>query len=349
HTRALLNTAEVITGEFVRHPETVFPRDATLALLREAIGEAEEIDATRLATLLAGHSIATNMFMLGMAWQRGLVPVGSAALMRAVELNGVAIEDNRRAFAWGRRAAHDMARVLRLARDAEAAPESQRMSRDLDEILSRRRAELVAYQGEALARRYVELVERVSRAEQRVAPGSERLALAVARQAHRLLAAKDEYEVARLFSSASFDAAIAADFEGEPRLHFHLAPPWRRAAADGNPRKQVYGPWMRSAMRLLARCKPLRGTLFDPFGWSAERRLERALPGDYEATVERLLRRLDQGRLDAAVAIAELPERIRGFGPVKLHSVQTFREREARLLAGYEADVPLAAILAQVA
>ena len=327
HSRVVVNTAEAITGTFVRHPERGFPREATLAQLRQAIGSVDELDGTRLASLLVGHSIATNMFMLGYAWQRGLVPVGRNALLRAVELNAIAVEDNARAFAWGRQAAADPARAESQAAAAEALPPSRRASRDLDEAIARRRAELVAYEGEALARRYEALVERVRGAERQVAPDSERLTLAVARQAYRLFAYKDEYEVARLYSAPAFAAALAATFDGEPRVHFHLALPWQRQAADGEPRKRSFGPWMRGAMRLLARGKRLRGTLLDPFGWGDERRLERALASDYVATVERLLRRLNLTRLDAAVAIAELPANIRGFGPVKRRKAQAARER----------------------
>ena len=349
-THAVVNTAEAITGDFVRHPEHAFPREATLSLLREAVGPAlAELDATRLASLLVGDSIATNMFMLGYAWQRGLVPVGHAALMRAVELNGVAVPDNQRAFAWGRRAGADPARTASQAAAAETLPASRRLSRELSEVVARRRAELVAYQGEALARRYEALVERVRRAERQVAPSSELLALAVARQAHRLFAYKDEYEVARLYSAPSFDAALAATFEGACRLRFHMALPWQRGDADHEPIKQRFGPWMRHAMRLLAHAKRLRGTPFDPFGRSAERRLERALAAEYELTVDRLLRGLDADHLDAAVAIAELPERIRGFGPVKQRNASAARQREMVLLAAYEAEAPAAESLAHAA
>ena len=347
-TRVIVNTAEAITGSFVRHPEQGFPREATLGLLRQVVDAAEEIDATRLASLLVGHSIATNMFLLGVAWQRGLVPVGREALMRAVELNGVAASDNARAFALGRLAAADLEGAESTAAAAEALPPSRRESRSLDEVIARRRAELVAYQGEALARRYDTLLERVRRAEQQVAPGSERLAQAVARQAHRLLAYKDEYEVARLYSEPAFEAALAAAFEGGARVHFHLALPWQRQAANGEPRKRRFGPWMRGAMRLLAQGRRLRGTPFDPFGWGEERRIERALAADYLASVERVLGQLDATRLDAAVAIAELPASIRGFGPVKRRSAQAGHEHRAALLAAYESDDRSAALPARV-
>jgi indolepyruvate ferredoxin oxidoreductase len=348
-TRALVNTAEVITGDFVRHPEQVFPRESTRALLRGALDAPRELDATRLATLLVGHSIATNMFMLGYAWQCGWVPVGREALMRAVELNGVAVEDNRRAFDWGRRAAADPALAERQADATEALPPSRRLSASLDEAVARRRADLLAYQGEALAHRYETLVRRVRAAESQVAPGSERLAQAVARQAHRLFAGKDEYEVARLFSDPSFDAALSATFEPGYRVGFHFALPWQRAVEDGEPRKRSFGPWMQPAMRLLAQGRRLRGTPLDPLGRSAERRLERDLAADYVATVEHLLRGLDAARLDAAVAIAELPAQIRGFGVVRQRAAQAARTRQAALLADYDKAGAAAPALAQAA
>jgi indolepyruvate ferredoxin oxidoreductase len=349
-THALVNGTTSPTAAFVKNPDWQLPGSDLQRDIREAGGrDTEFIPAAELATALMGDSIATNMFMLGFAWQRGLLPVGREALLRAVELNGVAVADNGRAFDWGRRAAADPARAESLATAAAALPPSRRPSHDLDEAIARRRADLVAYQGEALARRYDALVERVRRAERQAGPGSERLTLAVARQLHRLFAYKDEYEVARLYSDAAFDAALDATFEGGARVHFHLALPWQRQAADGEPRKRRFGPWLRSAMRLLAQGKRLRGTPLDPFGRGAERRLERALAVEYEATVERLLLRLDADRLESAVAIAELPARIRGFGPVKRRNAQSVRERQTALLAAYEADEPVAAPMARAA
>ena len=364
HTRAVLNTAEAITGDFVRHPETVWPRQATLARLRQALGAAEdaaaagaapspatttaglagsgamraELDATRLASVLVGQPIATNVFLLGFAWQRGWVPVGREALRRALQLNGVAEADNARAFAWGRRAAADPARTASLAAAAHELPPSRRLSATLDELIARRRADLIAYQGQALARRYEALVERVRSAEQRIAPASTRLTRAVARHAHQLLAYKDEYEVARRYSEPAFGAALAAAFEGDWRVRFHLALPWQRGTPGSEPRKRSFGPWLRPVLRLLVHGRHLRGTPLDPFGWSAERRLERALVAEYEACVARLLRGLDASRLDSAVEIAAWPAQVRGFGPVKQRAAAAARARCAALLAAYEAQ-----------
>ncbi len=348
-TRSLINTAQAITGEFVRHPERGFPVEAALAALRGVLDAPEETDATRLATLLVGDSIATNMFMLGVAWQRGWVPLGREALRRAIELNGVAVELNQRAFDWGRLAAARPQRAEQQAIATEVLPQARRIASSIDEVVARRRAELVAYQGEALAHRYWSLVERVRRAEQQVAPGSERLSLAVARQAFRLYAVKDEYEVARLFNDPEFDAALAATFGDAWRLNFHFALPWQRATAGERPRKHRFGAWIRPLLRLLALGRHLRGTLLDPLRWSARRRGERELAAEYEASVERLLRRLDAARFEAAVAAAQWPEPVRGFGVVKQRNMELARQRRDALFSAFEADAPVAAELAHAA
>ena len=342
-TQAIVNTADVITGDFVRHPQQLFPHDATLSFLGARVAQAQVIDATRLATQLAGHSIAANMFMLGWAWQRGLVPLGREAIARAIALNKVAIDDNLRAFGWGRIAAHDPALAERFAREGEAMPESQRLSRSLDEMIERRAAQLVDYQGAALAQRYRALVARVRAAEQALQPEGEALTRAVAQQAWRLLAVKDEYEVARLLADRSFDATLAQTFEGELRVELHLMLPWKRprVRAENTDRpplnKRAFGPWMRKALALLARGKVLRGTAFDPFGYSAERRMERQLMLEYEQTLERLLQPLSPALLEDAAEIAALPDAIRGYGWIKRDYAERTRRQIAERLAIYEA------------
>jgi indolepyruvate ferredoxin oxidoreductase len=348
-TRALVNTAQAITGEFVRHPERGFPVEAALAALRGALDAPEEIDATRLATLLVGDSIASNMVMLGHAWQRGWVPLGLDALRRAIELNGVAVELNQRAFDWGRLAAVRPDRAEQQASATEVLPQARHFASSLNEVVARRRAELVSYQGEALAHRYWALVERVRRAEQQVAPGSERLALAVARQAFRLYAVKDEYEVARLFSDPEFDAALGAAFGDAWRLNFHFTLPWQRGTGGDRPRKHRFGAWIRPLLRLLALGRHVRGTLLDPLRWNAKRRGERELAAEYEASIERLLGRLHAARFEAAVAAAQWPEPVRGFGVVKQRNIELARQRRAALFAVFEADAPVAAELAHAA
>ncbi|MDT3735600.1 MAG: indolepyruvate ferredoxin oxidoreductase family protein [Denitratisoma sp.] len=338
-TRAIVNTGKAITGDFVRNPDHPFPLATMEGQIREAVGEgrADLLDASRLATLLLGHSIGTNMFMLGYAWQKGRVPLSLDALMRAIELNGVAVDDNKAAFLWGRRAAHDPAAVERLVAEAEPVLPTHVLSQSLDETVARRRAALTDYQDAAYAQRYAALVERVRAAESALAPGSTQLAEAVARNYYKLLAYKDEYEVARLYSDPEFERTLASTFEGDYRLRFHLAIPLfsRTDPNTGLPKKFAYGSWMRMAMKPLAKLKFLRGTAFDVFGRSEERRLERQLIGEYERTVETLLSGLRADNLATATEIARLPETIRGFGPIKQRNVATARAKQVELMQRY--------------
>ncbi len=350
-TRAVVNTGLAITGEFVRDPDHVAAPDAMKARLVDAVGEqgAEFVDATRLAARLMGHSIAANIFLLGYAWQRGLVPVGANALMRAIELNGVAVADNRAAFEWGRRAAHDPGALERLVAEAEPDAPSHRLSTSLDETIARRRKYLVDYQDEAYARRYEALVERARQAERAIDPASTALADAVAHGWFRLLARKDAYEVGRLFTDGEFERALRATFDGDYRLNFHFGALGRRSAsvASGTARgngaddadsapvatKRRFGPWATHLLRVLARLKFLRDTPFDPFGRGSERQLERELIADYERELGPLLERLDRANLATAVEIARLPETIRGFGHVRRRNAEAARRRRAELAA----------------
>ncbi|MFO1294532.1 MAG: indolepyruvate ferredoxin oxidoreductase family protein [Rubrivivax sp.] len=333
-SRVLLNTDAAIGGEQVQHPERVPPVRAGAEALRGAAGTLETLQATRLAGALLGEPIAANMLMLGAAWQRGWLPLSRAALVRAIELNAVAVADNLRAFEWGRRWAADPAQVERIAQAAAPRPESRRLSVDLDERIARRRAWLVAYQDEGLAQRYVERVEHVRAAERRAAPASTQLTDAVARAWFHLLSPKDEYEVARLYADPRFGQALQRSFEGAPRVRLHLAIPLlaRIDPASGEPRKRSWGPWMLRALGLLARLRPLRGTLLDPFRHGAERRLDRALRAEYEATLETVLAALRADNIALAAEIAALPERIRGYGPVRVRSAEAARVRRAELL-----------------
>ena len=345
-TRAIVNTGKAITGDFVRNPDHPFPLAAMEAQVREAVGaeRADLFDASRLATLLMGHSIGTNLFMLGYAWQKGCVPLSEEALLRAIELNGVAVADNQAAFLWGRRAAHDPQAVERLVADAEPVLPTHVLSQSLDEAIARRRAALTDFQDAAYAQRYTALIGRVRAAEAAAAPGSTALSEAVARNYFKLLAYKDEYEVARLFGDAEFARVLATTFEGDFHLKFHLAIPlFSRTDPDtGLPKKRAYGGWMRPAMKLLAKLKFLRGTVLDPFGRSEERRIERALIGEYEKTVAMLLAGLRADNLDAATEIARLPEGIRGFGPIKARNLAAAKTKEAELLERFARPAPSA-------
>ena len=339
-TRVVLNRHETPTGDFTRNPDLKFPGQALIDFIKESVGARalDVIEATRLATALLGDSIATNLFMLGYAFQRGLIPISEAAILKAIELNGVSIEMNQGAFLWGRRAAHDLAAVETAAAPRAVLPAKQ-ISRSLDEIIERRAAALTAYQDAAYAARYRALVERVREAEAAKAKGMSGLAEAVARYYHKLLAYKDEYEVARLYTDGSFMAALNERFEGEFRLEFHLAPPLTapRDPETGELKKRAYGRWVFAAFKLLASLKGLRGTWLDPFGHTPDRRRERALIGEYEQVVEELIAKLNHDNHALAVEIASIPEHIRGYGHVKERHLAEAKAHEAELLAAFRA------------
>jgi indolepyruvate ferredoxin oxidoreductase len=341
-TRAVVNSHETTTGDFTRNPDLQFPGAAMADAITAAVGReaADFVDATRLATALMGDSIATNPFMLGFAWQKGLVPLAEASLLRAIELNAVAVESNKSAFRWGRLAAHDLAAVERAAKPVTPLAMARAdIARSLDDIAARRVEFLTQYQNAAYAGRYAALVERARRAEAERAKGMTGLAEAVARYYFKLLAYKDEYEVARLYADPAFLEKIRANFAGDYKLNFHLAPPLiaPKDPATGEPKKISFGPWMLPAFRVLARLKGLRGTVFDIFGYSEERKTERALIGAYEKTVDELLASLSHDNHALAVEIASLPEHIRGFGPVKARHLTEARAKEAALLARFRA------------
>ena len=332
-THSVVNTHLTPTVEFVLDNAVRYEPSGFLARVHDRSTSIEALDATRAATALIGDAVATNLFLVGFAWQKGRLPLEIASIERAVELNGVAVEANRRALAWGRLAAHDPKRLLRLVETASAAP-VEVLSRSLSERMERRVSHLVAYQGERLAQRYSALVERVRETESRVTPGRNELTEAVARSYHRVLAPKDEYEVARLHTSREFRRKLDAQLEGDYRIRLHLAPPLfaRIDPETGRPRKRAYGPWIQPLLAGLARLKFLRGTPFDPFGFTAERRMERALTREYEATIGTLLAGLSPENQPLAARIAALPDEIRGFGPIKRARREEVREQEKRLI-----------------
>jgi indolepyruvate ferredoxin oxidoreductase len=339
-TRALVNATVTPTAEFVKNPNWRLPGSDLQGDIADACGAANAafVAATELASDLMGDAIATNMFMLGYAYQKGWLPVAGESLERAIELNGVAVDFNRQSFVWGRHAAVDLERVKRAARPAEVIPMEQHFSRSLDELVERRVKELTEYQDAAYAARYRALVERVRKVESAVS-ATGKLAETVARSYHRLLAYKDEYEVARLHADGALAGKIAGMFEGDYKLAFHLAPPLfaRLDAHTGEPRKMRFGPWILPLFRALKRLKGLRGTRLDPFGYSAERRMERALIGEYERTVDELLAGLSAQNHALAVQIASLPEEMRGFGYIKQRNVAATRQKHAQLLQQWRA------------
>ena len=333
-TRAAVNTAEMPTGDVVRFRDADLASPARLHAIGRVIGDDNlaTINANAMAERLLGDAVYANIIMLGFAWQRGLVPVSLGALLRAIELNGVAVARNKQAFAWGRIAAADPA-LLPGADDAPA-PET------LDQVIARRVDFLTAYQNGAYAARYRATIARVRRAEASL--NSEALTEAVARTLFKLMAYKDEYEVGRLHMRSGFLDELKREFEDGFSVHYHLAPPLlpSRRDARGRPRKRAFGSWIQMPLAVLARLKPLRGTPFDPFGYNAERRAERALIVWYEGVIARLLDLLDAERLPDLVAIAQAPMEIRGYGPVKDEAIARVQPHAEKLLAELASSEP---------
>ncbi len=335
-TFVALNTHGTPTAAFVKQPDWQAPGAQCEAALRSTVGEEAvgAFDAEQAAEQLLGDSIYTNPLILGYAWQKGRVPLTHAALMRAIELNGVQVDNNKAAFEWGRRCAHDLASVQALFKAQQLIQIVRRPS--LDETVKTRAEFLTGYQDAAYAASYTAFVEKVKAAEAPLGGQVGALALteAVARYLFKLMAYKDEYEVARLHTDPAFAAKIGAMFEGDFKIVHHLAPP---ALAERNERgelvKQPFGSWMRTAFGVLAKLKGLRGTALDPFGRTAERRMERALIGEYRACIEELLKTLDVGNRALAAEIARIPEDIRGYGHVKERHLKAARLKWQALMA----------------
>ncbi|MEP6881368.1 MAG: DUF6537 domain-containing protein, partial [Dokdonella sp.] len=378
-SNVVLNTYEAMPGTFTTKPDMQFPAQKIIDAVRTALGgdEPELIDATQLGTALLGDTIAANLFMLGYAWQKGWVPVSLDSLIRAIELNGAAIEMNKTAFNWGRMGAHDVA-VVRKAAGVGAAKlpsgaiplnlpirstllpsgegaqradggtsganhnisaealDDLTLSTSLDEQIARRIDFLTGYQNADYAKKYKALVDKVRTVEQQKTPAFTSLTQAVARYAFKLMAYKDEYEVARLYTSGDFEKKIRETFEGDYKIHFHLAPPLlAKKDADGHLRKSEYGPWVFKAFRVLAKLKGLRGGALDIFGYTAERKMERQLIADYFKQIDELLVGLDGENHALAVDIASVPEHIRGYGHVKERFHADAMKRQDDLLSAW--------------
>jgi indolepyruvate ferredoxin oxidoreductase len=342
-TAMVINLAEVLPGEFTRDPEFSLPTDRLKRTNAGLAGTAHThfINATALSNALLGQSLGANMFMLGYAYQLGLLPLTAAAIEQAIALNGEAVAMNHAAFRWGRRAATDRAAIEALAQPAaDARDEARTLSQSFEEMVARRVEFLTAYQNADYAARYRRRVEAARAAEATQTPGKCGFAEAVARYLFKLMAYKDEYEVARLFADPAFLKQVRSEVGGDNlRLTFHLAPPLlaRRNRTTGEPRKMSFGPWMMGAFRELARLKFLRGTVFDPFGYTAERRTERRLVRDYEGLLDELVAALSPDNHHVAVGLAAIPEKIRGFGHVKLRHIKAAKADEAALLEQFRA------------
>jgi indolepyruvate ferredoxin oxidoreductase len=350
-TAMVVNTAEVMPGEFTRNADFSLPTERLRRAIVSAAGQdgAAFVDATAIATTLLGNAIAANMFTLGYAYQTGHVPLTAAAIEKAIELNGEAVKMNLAAFTWGRRAAAEPEVVAKLVSDIKGPADEFKISETLDEVIDRRVSFLTGYQSKAYAKRYRRQVEQVRALEDKVVPGSTALTDAVARSLFKLMAYKDEYEVARLYTDGHFERQVASTFEGENlRYEFHLAPPLmaRKDPTTGVPRKMSFGPWMMKAFRVLAPLRVLRGTPLDVFGYTHERKTERQLIRDFEALVGEILEKLTPANHATAVGLANIPQKIRGFGHIKERNLTTAKAEEAQLLARFrepEQPLPLAA------
>jgi indolepyruvate ferredoxin oxidoreductase len=338
-THVALNSHSTPTAAFVKNSEWANPSDACVGEIAKAVGAQAvgAFNADVAATKLMGDSIYTNPMMLGYAWQKGWIPLGRESLMRAIELNAVAVDNNKAAFEWGRRAANDWESVEKLLAPAQVIEFKKRET--LESLVARRAEFLTDYQNAAYAQAYREFVEKVRLAE---APlGKTILAETVARSLFKLMAYKDEYEVARLHTETGFHERIAAMFEGDYKVNYHLAPPLTAKRNEkGELQKRKFGPAMHTAFRFLSKLKGLRGTSFDIFGRTEERRTERALIGEYRHSIEQVLAKLADNNHSLALEIARIPEQIKGFGHVKERNLAAARLQWGELMRQWQLPRP---------
>lgn len=337
-TVVVVNSHEKLSGQFTRNVDFSFPAMKIIKPIRARAGDEHVmvVEAARLATALLGDAIATNMFMLGVAWQKGGLPLSRAALHTAIKMNGVAVEMNLAAFEWGRAAAHDVSALPVSEKGRADMLDHRHLSDSLDEIIARRVEWLTQYQSAAYAKKYLSEVERVRAAEQAKMPDSDELSEQVARNLYKLMAIKDEYEVGRLFTNGDFATQMKTQFESYDRLEFHMAPPiFAKRDEKGHLIKNDYGAWMMKVFGLLSRVKFLRGSVFDPFGYTKERKKERQELKDYRAALDVIVENLNADNLEAAVALASYPDRIRGYGHVKALAMDNADHQRRELWAAF--------------
>ncbi|MGH8051615.1 MAG: DUF6537 domain-containing protein, partial [Arenimonas sp.] len=359
-TEVVLNTYEAMPGSFTRNTDMQFPANDIVVAIKTALGDRDPmlVDANELSMALIGDAIATNLFMLGYAWQQGLVPISHEALMRAIELNGAAVEMNRKAFNWCRMAVHDI-NAVKTAAGIVAAPTAStfasmseiatsaafvgegNIAKSLDETIALRVKFLTEYQDAGYAQQYQSFVEKVRSAEARHISGKTGLSEATAKYLFKLMAYKDEYEVARLYTTGDFEKRIKETFDGDFKIKFNLAPPmFSKRDSNGHLVKQQYGPWVFKAFKLLAKMKSLRGGTFDLFGKTEERKMERQLIIDYRSTLEELINGLNPSNYELALDIAKVPEHIRGYGHVKEEHFAKAKVRRDDLLLQWRNPEP---------
>lgn len=350
-TQTIVNSNESITSEFIRtfamqaesgnieaNPDPKFRSKAMLKQIADAVGEGQSnfLDASRIATTLMGDSIATNTFMLGFAYQKGWLPVSEESLVQAIELNGTAIEFNLKAFDWGRRAADDLPRLRSLIDSKNIDRQNETLSQNLDEIIQRRVVALTEYQNAKLGEKYLSRIQKFKKAETFLTGQPGKLTETVARNYFKVLATKDEYEVARLFTNGDFIKKIEAQFEGNYKLNFHLAPPiMNRSELEEEPKKRSFGPWMMHSLKLLARLKFLRNSIIDPFGYTRDRKIERKWLATYEGVLDEVLQNLSADKLPIAIKLTNLPDTVRGYGPVKERFLDQAYIQHTQLLSAW--------------
>jgi len=338
-TRAVLNMDVAPTGAFTQNPDWQTSPEGMLKRVSDATLQTESLNASAIATALMGDAVATNVFLLGYTWQKGWIALKEASLMRAIELNGAAIAMNKAAFAWGRQAALDLGKVRKAAGLDKPGQVILMPARTmpLEALMADRIQRLSRYQNAAYARRYEAVVREIAATEKQ-RTGSDRLAREVAVSLYKLMAYKDEYEVARLYVETGFFERIGQQFEGDYKLRFHLAPPlFSKRDAQGRLVKSAYGPWIATAYQWLAKAKGLRGTALDLFGYTAERRHERAAIGEFEALMRKVANEITQGNTKTALELARLPQSARGYGHVKENNERAAAVRQAQLLKEFAA------------
>ena len=343
-TTAVINTNKAITGDFTRDPDLQYPSDNVKDRLISVLDSEKTtyLNASDLAVKLLGNSIGANLLLLGFTWQKGLVPLSKTSIYQAIELNGVSPKWNQTAFEWGRCVAHDLDAVIEIAnRNSGSQIE---FPKTLEQLIEHRTTELTLYQDSKYAQRYLSMVDATKTAESSLDKKNE-LSMAVARYGYKLMAYKDEYEVGRLYSDPEFKRKLNAEFEGDFKLQFNLSPPSiaPKDKVSGLPKKMTFGPWVLPLFRVLSKLKLLRGTAFDVFGKSSERKMERQLIVDYEETIKTVCSSLNNDNYPLAVQIASLPEKIRGYGHVKEASVTEYHLQLEKMLDAYSKIISLQA------
>mgnify|MGYP000002632726 CR=1 FL=1 len=333
-TKAFINLEKTMSSDFIHDPNLDYPMTALQNRFSSvlSVDNIEYLDATQLAVKLLGNSIGANLFLVGYAWQKGALPIGRASILKAVDLNGVKPEWNKQAFEWGRLAAHDPQAIKALLNDKPLTPKTD------DEYIVARMQDLTLYQNAAYADRYKALVEKAALAEAQKTKGLSGLTRAVAIYAYKLMAYKDEYEVARLQTAPEFRAKLQEAFEGEYKIKYHLSPPLlaKKDPHTGRPRKYEIGGWIMPIFKIMAKMSAFRGTAFDIFGYTEERKMERGLIKTYEETVDSLILGLNQDNHKLAIDIASFPDAIRGYGYIKEKSVKDATTNLNMLLSAYQ-------------